>query len=151
MKGPRQAARTHAPTHIHPHTHARFLCAGCGKRGSLSQRGLGLGHPLRCLAVASCGSGAAKRLRNRSARSARVAKVNSIVESLAIRGANNGLQCSGRLLSATSGRAAKIKLPLPSATCARTRGTLKSDSAKEKTGRHQNKAGGSGVRSGAAM
>lgn len=51
------------------------LCCGCGKRSSRkSLIVVRLGHPLRCLVVASCGSNAAKGLRKHFARSAGLPK-----------------------------------------------------------------------------
>lgn len=51
------------------------LACGCGKRSYREPLIVArLGHPLRCLAVASCGSNAAKGLRKHSARSAGLPK-----------------------------------------------------------------------------
>lgn len=51
------------------------LCCGCGKRSNRKPLiVVRLGHPLRCLVVASCGSNAAKGLRKHFARGARLPK-----------------------------------------------------------------------------
>ncbi len=64
-KAPSQAALMIFITHTftpNTRTHTRFLCSGCGKHGKRNSLiVVGLGHPLRCLAVASCGSNAAKK------------------------------------------------------------------------------------------
>lgn len=59
--------------------HARMfpLCCGCGKHSHRKPLiVVRLGHPLRCLVVASCGSNAAKGLRKHSAKERSAAKIN---------------------------------------------------------------------------
>ena len=58
-------------------THACFLCSGSGKHGKRNSLiVVRLGHPLRCLAMALCGSKAAKRLWKHSAQQCLAAKIN---------------------------------------------------------------------------
>lgn len=161
MKGP-PSGSTHTFT---LNTHACFLHIGCGKHSKRNSLiAVRLGHPLRCLAVASCGSGAAKRLQKRFlfffCPACKAAKVNNSsnpphVLQLLIRGTTMDLLqrqhgagfffFNERLSKNNDSHFASIH------SVARMRGTLKSDFVKQKTVHSQNKAGECRVHSGTAM
>lgn len=87
------------------------LCCGCGKHSSRKPPiVVRLGHPLRCLVVASCGSNAAKGLRKHSAKNAGLPK-STYVENLCFLLAADMSNLDGRVTASMQGSHTKQNNP----------------------------------------